>query len=782
MEEEAGSNCEVQWLDLVASTQGPASIEASRTSLASSTDLISSSEALTSIAELHQASSLSSGVAERELGEMMPLLTEEVHEVAMEVGLSMVDEDDAQAKVTFGDGRGSDGLGSLDATQMMNGDASEVDDGFRVSDVVLCRCTGFCHCPVAAVTVSSPGLAMECPLPVQGGLADGEDSQSLPDVVSPSVSGGSGPMVCSSVPLVPDAAVHNGRGKVGVVSDEGSSFVNDVGGMVREEVLVTPAASAALRPQPADGLRQPPLSPVEPAVVARSGPRVLSAVGLPGYGAATPGARSFATRAVAQSQLPPTVSSSLRVGTGGATDRSTLLRDDQGWQQSQSRRGRASVGSSRGQQVEGMGRTVSGVAHPRLIWSFDSAKHRDLRVRSVVERLMKEGLCSEEEDVQPDLPSFAVVEVNRLEGSTLVDVRDSIEVCPPDLGVAPSSEDELLPADGGQRSSEQALQEGVDLSGGSDLAICVGLVATVTSGGVSAIVGCAKLPQTEGLEDEGLPELQPLAGDDGEREKGLGATVASSDAPVVASDGGAEDLGESQGWATSQTRVEDEGGEQGVFSADALCSPHAQVRSLAMVSLPVLDLESSSSSAMATALPGRLGEVLDAAISVDRLLPGNSVSPFAATCVDCLCPHGDVIGSVESSRVFVDDGGLVSEEILVTPVASAALRPQPADGLRQPPLSPVELVVVDRSGPGVFSAVGLPGCGVVTPGVSSFATVVNPDPQADVELSCDPPTDGGNVVVMTDTDGLEDEWRACLIASMQAVRELRPRPLRQRLQ
>ncbi|GAB2278854.1 hypothetical protein Dimus_013528 [Dionaea muscipula] len=401
------------------------------------------------------------------------------------------------------------------------------------------------------------------------------------------------------------------------------------------------------------------------------------------------------------------------------------------------------------------------VAYPRLIWSFDSAKNRDLRVRSVVERSMKEGLGSEEEDVQPYFPSFAVVEVNRLEGSTLVEVRDSIEVCPPDLGVAPSCEDELLPADGGQRSSEQALQEGVDLSGGSDLAIGVGLVATVASGGVSAMAGCAKLPQTEGLEDEGLPELQPLAGDDGEREKGLGATVASSDAPVVAGDGGTEDPGELQGWATSQTRVEDEGGEH--FSADALCSPQAQVRSLSMVSLPVPDLEYSSSSAMATALPGRLCKVLDAATSVDRLFPGNSVSPFAATRVDCLCPLGDVIGCVEGSRVFVDDGGLVSEEVLVTPVASAALRPQPADGPRQPPLSPVELVVVDRSGPGVSSAVGLPGGGVDTPGVRSFATVVNPDRRANVELSFDPPADGGNVVVMTDTDGQEDECRACLI-------------------
>ncbi|GAB2273255.1 hypothetical protein Dimus_008055 [Dionaea muscipula] len=40
------------------------------------------------------------------------------------------------------------------------------------------------------------------------------------------------------------------------------------GGLVSEEVAVPPEAGAALRPQPTDGLRQSPLSPAEPAVMA----------------------------------------------------------------------------------------------------------------------------------------------------------------------------------------------------------------------------------------------------------------------------------------------------------------------------------------------------------------------------------------------------------------------------------------------------------------------------------------------------------------------------------
>ncbi|GAB2302714.1 hypothetical protein Dimus_036709 [Dionaea muscipula] len=102
--------------------------------------------------------------------------------------------------------------------------------------------------------------------------------------------------------------------------------------------------------------------------------------------------------------------------------------------------------------------------------------------------------------------------------------------------------------------------------------------------------------------------------------------------------------------------------------------------------------------------------------SVDRVFQVHSVSPFADNVIDSICPLYDVVGSVEGGRMFSDNGGLVSEVVLVTPAAIAALRPQPTDGLRQPPLSPVEPAVVARSGPGVLSAVGLPGCGAVTPG------------------------------------------------------------------
>ncbi|GAB2275953.1 hypothetical protein Dimus_010699 [Dionaea muscipula] len=105
-----------------------------------------------------------------------------------------------------------------------------------------------------------------------------------------------------------------------------------VGGIVSEEAMVPPVAGATLRPKPTDGLR-PPLLPAGTALVVGSEPGVLSEVALTSI------------------ELVVVVRSGLGlIGTGCTPDRSSPMLDDQGWQQSQRRRGRASVGSSRGQQ------------------------------------------------------------------------------------------------------------------------------------------------------------------------------------------------------------------------------------------------------------------------------------------------------------------------------------------------------------------------------------------------------------------------------------------------
>ncbi|GAB2283424.1 hypothetical protein Dimus_017939, partial [Dionaea muscipula] len=75
------------------------------------------------------------------------------------------------------------------------------------------------------------------------------------------------------------------------------------------------------------------------------------------------------------------------------------------------------------------------VAHPRLMWSYDSAKNRDLRVRSVVERSMREGLGAEEVVFRPDMHDSA-------DGVAQRDVSASILTSDSDLIASP--EDGLL--------------------------------------------------------------------------------------------------------------------------------------------------------------------------------------------------------------------------------------------------------------------------------------------------------------------------------------------------
>ncbi|GAB2286266.1 hypothetical protein Dimus_020685 [Dionaea muscipula] len=87
--------------------------------------------------------------------------------------------------------------------------------------------------------------------------------------------------------------------------------------------------------------------------------------------------------------------------------------------------------------------------------------------------------------------------------------------------------------------------------------------------------------------------------------------------------------------------------------------------------------------------------------------------------------------------------GLVSEEGRVLPTTKEALRPQPTDGLRQPPSSSVKPVI------GVEGGVGQDGrCGG-----RSYAYVVQVDRRADVELSYLTPVDVGNTIVIEESDG-----------------------------
>ncbi|GAB2276076.1 hypothetical protein Dimus_010815 [Dionaea muscipula] len=174
-----------------------------------------------------------------------------------------------------------------------------------------------------------------------------------------------------SAAAIPMRAVAEFSGKDGMVREEGSRcFIHD-GGLVSEEDMVTPVARAAVRPQPTDGLRQPPASSVKPAVVVRSGLGVLSADGLPGSGVATPRGLSeaevhdkgFSGRGLAPPASPRRLNA--RVG--------CTLTDPH--------RHRSFVDDCRCHLQ---------AVHPRLIWSIDSARNHQIRVRYLVEKTMKD--------------------------------------------------------------------------------------------------------------------------------------------------------------------------------------------------------------------------------------------------------------------------------------------------------------------------------------------------------------------------------------------------------
>ncbi|GAB2296338.1 hypothetical protein Dimus_030461 [Dionaea muscipula] len=118
--------------------------------------------------------------------------------------------------------------------------------------------------------------------------------------------------------------------------------------------------------------------------------------------------------------------------------------------------------------------------HPRLVWSYDSARQHTLRVREVVERAMTEEMIPVGEKKRPD-PRFARK------------VRGSIDDCRPDLCLSSPTGVEMLPDDGGQDSPALNLKADVKLIGDFDLVKGDGPVSSVSQAGVSTMDRGTKL-------------------------------------------------------------------------------------------------------------------------------------------------------------------------------------------------------------------------------------------------------------------------------------------------
>ncbi|GAB2290435.1 hypothetical protein Dimus_024714 [Dionaea muscipula] len=277
-----------------------------------------------------------------------------------------------------------------------------------------------------------------------------------------------------------------------------------------------------------------------------------------------------------------------------------------------------------------------GGVHPRLMWSFNSAKHRDFRVRSVVERSMREGMGSDDVDFWPALTDLADVVV-------LTEDLEPIELIRPDLGIASA---------------------GVPLT----MADAVPNVVPEASAGR----GCEEVLDPASFSDCDAAEMMAALP--------VHLVVASvgDDAPV-------------QRDVDSEETPASAVGEDGVpaiscFLMGSLAFSRAEPES-PIAECPVLPAAVSSflssdpfvvgMSPVASALSDSSDDTLPVhSVVVDRVLP------FADAVVDSICHLDDVVGSVEGSKMCIDIGGLVSEEVLVSSAASASLRSQPADGLR----------------------------------------------------------------------------------------------------
>ncbi|GAB2268453.1 hypothetical protein Dimus_003411 [Dionaea muscipula] len=443
------------------------------------------------------------------------------------------------------------------------------------------------------------------------------------------------------------------------------------GGVVREEARVSPVAREALRSQPTDGLRQPPSSPAVPvSEVVLLGLLFLLFCFL--WISARRGLKPSELLDEGGSLAPPV----------WPRRRPSL----EGDVLTQPRRHRSLVDECR--------RHLQ-VAHPRLMWSYDSPRNREIRVRTVVERSLREGMGSEEEDSRPVLSDFAVTVAPVVDlappGDLEPDLRASLDG--PSLTMAENLHDQslvLLDARGCEVMQGPSMGSVVLSDGdGSEMMEAdlseIRVVASVISGAPArGFVDGEEVQESDAGPDAALsPPCSLVSVPSSPRCEGLLVAVDE--------DRGCADV---KGPSPAVIALSDASGGQAI--GDRLTG---------------LNL-------------GGLGSNITAV--TDGIFSVNPVTSLSIVCpssrpdsVDFAVP---LLSNVDGTMI---EGGMVSEEGLASLAARAALRPSPTDGRRQPPLSPVEPAMVPLSGglmPGggqasrsyahCGSAVGLPtDCG-----------------------------------------------------------------------
>ncbi|GAB2275916.1 hypothetical protein Dimus_010662 [Dionaea muscipula] len=312
------------------------------------------------------------------------------------------------------------------------------------------------------------------------------------------------------------------------------------------------------------------------------------------------------------------------------------------------------------------------VAHPRMMWSYDSAKNRELRVRSVVERMFGEGMGSEEEDSRPILPDFAV------SVDPMVDLAPT-GVLEPDLKASSDGLSLTMAENLHDQSFALLDARGCEVVQGS-MVQGPSMGSVVLSDGGGSEKKEAELPDDQLVASViiSAPAMRFVDGEEvQEIEAGPGAAL-SPPCPIVSypssprCDGllvvAAEDRGSTavKGPSPAVSGLSDAGGGQALGDSLAALKTRG------------------------------LGNHLAADTVVNSVIPVTSLSYI---CPSLRADSVDFAASMLSNNDgTLIEGGMVSEEGLVSLAAREALRLSPTDGRRQPPLSPVEPAMVTMRG------------------------------------------------------------------------------------
>ncbi|GAB2302469.1 hypothetical protein Dimus_036479, partial [Dionaea muscipula] len=324
---------------------------------------------------------------------------------------------------------------------------------------------------------------------------------------------------------------------------------------------------------------------------------------------------------------------------------------------------------------------------------------------------MREGLGSVEVDLRPALPDFAAVEAPREDLTSIQSPK--ADLISPSEGFALTMAEALPLGSSDGRSCVEAL--------GSPM----GSVVLSDGGGLELLV--ADLPEQSSIISVfgSALEMKIVDGDE-LLEIAEGSDLVLS-APCFAVS--FPSSSRFDGLQVDATEVRGRGDEVGQSSVVSTIS--------------ALDGDQVMGDGGDATFSRRLGMGLAANSSDDRLLPGHSVVQGGDDGAAIVLPTEPVSSSLPClpsfsvSDVATIDDGFMREEVRVPPTARGALRPQPTDGLWQPPSSPVELVS-ERVEKDMGTHGGASVSQQVLRGVQasrSYAHVVHADRRADVKLS-----------------------------------------------